>query len=59
MSDKAIDQSLTISIEKGLINNEKERTMHFVREIIIEKKLGGAISLPDGYGKEEFTNAYI
>ena len=38
MDIKAIYQVLTISIEKVLINNEKELTMTFVRDIIVEKK---------------------
>ena len=35
--NRAINQFLTRSIEKGLINNEKERTMTFVRDIIVGK----------------------
>ena len=31
--------------------------MTLVRDIFVEKKFGNALSLPDGYGKEEFTNA--
>ena len=34
MSNKAIDKLLTRSIEKGPINNEKELTMNFVRDLI-------------------------
>ena len=50
MSNKTIDQFLTRSIEKGLINNDKELTMNFVRYIIIGKNtFSGALSFPDGY----------
>ena len=37
MSNKKIDQFITRSIEKGLINNDKELTMNFVRYIIVGK----------------------
>ena len=34
-----------------MINNEKELTMTFVRDIIVRKKtFGDALSLPDVYG---------
>ena len=35
MAKKAINQLLTTSIEKGLIKNEKELTMNFVRENLL------------------------
>ena len=35
ISDKAIDKLLMISIEKDLINNKKELTMTFLRDIIV------------------------
>ena len=38
ISNKAINQLLTISVDKGLINNEKDLTIIFVRDIIVEKK---------------------
>ena len=38
MNIKVIYKLLMISIEKVLINNEKELTMTFVRDIIVEKK---------------------
>ena len=38
MANKEIDQLLTISIEKGLINNEKGITMTYVMHIIVEKR---------------------
>ena len=60
MGIKVTDQLLTRSIENGLINNEKALTMIFVRDIIVDKNtFGDALSLPDGYGKEEFINTYI
>ena len=37
MSNKSINQLLTISIGKGLINNEKELTMSFVRDTFVGK----------------------
>ena len=37
MANKAIDQFFTISIYKGMINNEKELTMNFVRDINVKK----------------------
>ena len=52
MDNKAIYQLLTTSINKGLIEHEKELTMTFVRDVIVGKKsFGDALSLPDGYGK--------
>ena len=39
MSDKAINQRPTISIEKDMIKNEKELTITFVRDVIVEKGL--------------------
>ena len=38
MNIKVIYKLLMISIEKVLINNEKDLTMTFVRDIIVEKK---------------------
>ena len=35
IANKAITNLLTISIEKGLINNENELNMNFVRDIIV------------------------
>ena len=37
MANKAINQLLTTSTEKGLTNNEKELTMTFVRDKIVGK----------------------
>ena len=37
MANKPVDQLLTISIDKGLINNEKELPMTFVRDLIVGK----------------------
>ena len=54
---KVIEQLLTISIDKDLIKNEKELTIYFVRDIIVEKYFGDALSFTDGYGKEDFMNA--
>ena len=39
----ASDQLLTISIEKGLINNEKELTMNYVRNIIVGNNMFGDV----------------
>ena len=36
MANKAIDKLLMKSIEKGMINDEKELTMTLVRDIIVE-----------------------
>ena len=56
----ASDQLLTIAIEKGLMNNEKELTMNFGRDIIVGRNMfGDALSFMDGYGKEGFINTYI
>ena len=51
MANKAINQLLTTSIEKGLIKHEKELTMTFVRENLWENMFGDALSFPDFYGK--------
>ena len=60
MDNKAIYQLLTTSIEKGVINHEKELTINFVKGYNCWKNaFGDALSLPDGYGKEEFNNTYI
>ena len=39
MSNKLINQLLTTSIEKGLINHEKKLTMTFVRDVIFGRIL--------------------
>ena len=37
---------------EGLINIEKDLTINFVRDTMVEKKgFGDVRSLPDGYGK--------
>ena len=60
MLNKAINQLLKKSIEKCLINNKKEFTMTFVRDKIVGKNMfGDALSLPNGYGKEDFINTLI
>ena len=60
MSKKAIYELLTISIEKGLVYNEKELIMYFVKKYNCWKNtFGEALSFTDGYGKEEFINTYI
>ena len=52
MSDKADNILLIRSIEKDIINDEKELTMTFVRNIIVGKQvLCDSLSLPVGYGK--------
>ena len=37
MANKEIHQMITTSIEKVLINNEKELTMTFEKDVIVEK----------------------
>ena len=47
-------------MEKGMINNEKELTVNFVRDKIVQKNMfGDTLLLLDGYGKQEFINALI
>ena len=42
------------------MNNEKELTMNFGRDIIVGRNMfGDALSFMDGYGKEGFINTYI
>ena len=60
MANEAINKLLLESTEKGLINNEKELTVTFVRGNIVGKNtFGDTILLLDYYGKEEFTNTLI
>ena len=60
MANEAINKLLSASMEKGLINNEKELTVTFVRDKIVRKNMfGDTLLLPDGYGKEEFINTLI
>ena len=51
LADKAIDKFLNRSIEKDMINNEKELIVISVRDVIVGKKVGDTISFPDGYEK--------
>ena len=51
ISNKVIDKLFPRSIDKGLINNKKELTMTFVRDIIVRKiTFGDVLLLPDVYG---------
>ena len=60
MSNEAINILISASMEKCLINNEKDLTMTFVRDKIVRKNMfGDTFLLPDGYGKEEFINNLI
>ena len=57
MANDSINKLVLVSIKKGLIDNEKDLTVTFVRENDFGKKLlGGTLLLPDGYGKEHFIN---
>ena len=56
MDNKVIYQLLTRSIDKGMIINEKELTMTFVRDIIVGKNtFGDVLSFPDSYGKNSLS----
>ena len=56
MDNKVIYQLLTRSIDKGMIINEKELTMTFVRDIIVgENTFGDVLSFPDSYGKNSLS----
>ena len=37
MANKAMNQLITTSIDKGMIKNEEEHTINFVRDIIVGK----------------------
>ena len=47
------------SIKKGLVENEKDPTVTFVRNKYFGKKIGDTLLFPDGYGKETFINNII
>ena len=56
----AINKLLSTSMQKGLIKNEKELTLTFVRNKSFGKNMfGDTLLLPDGYGKEKFINTLI
>ena len=60
MIPKAINKLFLASIEKGLIKNEKELTVNFVRNKCLGINLfGDTLLLTDGYGKEHFINILI
>ena len=53
MASEAINKFLSASMEKGLINNEKDLTVTFVRDKKFRKNMfGDTLLFPDGYGKE-------
>ena len=60
MANEAINKLLSASMDKGLIKNEKELSMTFVRDkIVLKNMFGDTLLFPDGYGKEEFINTLI
>ena len=60
MANDAINTFLSSSTEKGLIKNEKELTVTFVRGKSFGNNLfGDTILFPDGYGKENVINTLI
>ena len=60
MENEAINKFLSASVEKGLINSEKELTVTFRRDKIVQNNMfGDTLLFPDGYGKEEFINTLI
>ena len=60
MANEAINKLFSASMEKGLINNEKELAATFVRVKSVGKNMfGDTFLLLDGYGKEEFINILI
>ena len=60
MAKEAIIKLLSASMEMGLINNEKEITVTFVRDNLFGKNMfSDTLLLSDGYGKEEFINTLI
>ena len=60
MANEAINKLFSASMEKSLINNEKELTTNFVRDKIVRKNMfGDTLLLPHGYVKEEFINTLI
>ena len=60
MDNEAINKLLSVSMEKGLINNEKEIIVTFVRgENFGKNMFGDTLLFPNGYGKEEFINSLI
>ena len=60
IANEAINKLLSASMDKGLINNEKELTMTFLNDKIAGKNMfGDTLLLPDGYRKEDFTNKII
>ena len=60
MANDAINKFLLASIKKGLIENEKDLTVTFVRNKYFGKKmLGDTLLLPDGYGTLPIPRAQI
>ena len=59
MANEAINKFLSESMEKGLIKNEKELTVTFVRGKFWKIMFGDTLLFPDGYGKETFINTLI
>ena len=60
MANEAINKLFLASMEKSLINNEKELTKNFVRDKIVRNNMfGDTLLLPHGYVKEEFINTLI
>ena len=60
MANNATTKLIQRSIEKNMTKKENDITMTFVRDNIFGKTdFGDLQSLPDGHGKEEFTNSRI
>ena len=59
-ANNSVDKLIVRSIEKVIINNERDITMNFVKDIFDGKTdFGDVLYLPDCYRKEEFMNAII
>ena len=59
MANDAINKLVLASIKKGLIEDEKDLTVTFVRNKDFGKYLlGDTLLLPEGYGREHFINAH-
>ena len=57
MANDAITKLVLASIKKGLIEDEKDLTVTFVRNKDFEEKLlGDTLLLPEGYRREHFIN---
>ena len=59
MANDAITKLVLASIKKGLIEDEKDLTVTFVRNKDFGKYLlGDTLLLPKGYGREHFINTH-